>query len=277
MNTQWTIGIIGGSGLYSMDVLEDAEWREVTTPWGAPSDQLRHGRIGDVAFALPAAARSRTPDTPARSECVRKHRCAETLRLHRPACDGAGWILARGPRPGAISHCRSVHRPYGPETARAFSAQVWSRMGWRAAPSCYESFRQQGFAQGPRRPGEAREGGGQRDQSREPGMETLLGKSVPFLAQRGDQHIAQHAGAEPPKRDRRTSSWASAPSSRPSASAASTLVAWQTLPRRAFWDRLRWPAPHVAKKSVHNSGIQTRPPAQVSRKPLISREYQTIW
>ena len=44
----WTIGIIGGSGLYAIDGLEDAEWRRVDTPWGAPSDELLFGRIGDV-------------------------------------------------------------------------------------------------------------------------------------------------------------------------------------------------------------------------------------
>ena len=50
MNAQWTSGIIGGSGLYAIDALEDAEWRDVTTPWGTPSDQILHGRIGAVAL-----------------------------------------------------------------------------------------------------------------------------------------------------------------------------------------------------------------------------------
>lgn len=48
MNGDWTIGIIGGSGLYAIDGLEDAEWRTVDTPWGAPSDQLLFGRLGPV-------------------------------------------------------------------------------------------------------------------------------------------------------------------------------------------------------------------------------------
>ena len=47
---RWTIGIIGGSGLYAIDALEDAEWRTVAGPWGAPSDAILHGRIGDVAL-----------------------------------------------------------------------------------------------------------------------------------------------------------------------------------------------------------------------------------
>ena len=45
---QWTLGIIGGSGLYAIESLQEAEWRDVETPWGAPSDQILHGRVGDV-------------------------------------------------------------------------------------------------------------------------------------------------------------------------------------------------------------------------------------
>jgi 5'-methylthioadenosine phosphorylase len=48
MNGKWTIGIIGGSGLYAIDTLENPEWRPVETPWGAPSDELLFGSIGDV-------------------------------------------------------------------------------------------------------------------------------------------------------------------------------------------------------------------------------------
>ena len=48
MSDGWTIGIIGGSGLYAIDGLEDAEWRRVDTPWGQPSDELLFGRIGNV-------------------------------------------------------------------------------------------------------------------------------------------------------------------------------------------------------------------------------------
>jgi 5'-methylthioadenosine phosphorylase len=44
----WTIGIIGGSGLYAIDGLEDARWTRYDTPWGAPSDELLSGRIGAV-------------------------------------------------------------------------------------------------------------------------------------------------------------------------------------------------------------------------------------
>ena len=42
------IGLIGGSGLYDIDGLEDREWRRVETPWGDPSDLLLFGRLAGV-------------------------------------------------------------------------------------------------------------------------------------------------------------------------------------------------------------------------------------
>ena len=44
----WTLGIIGGSGLYAIDGLEDARWINVDSPWGPPSDAVLAGRIGQV-------------------------------------------------------------------------------------------------------------------------------------------------------------------------------------------------------------------------------------
>jgi 5'-methylthioadenosine phosphorylase len=46
------IGVIGGSGLYAIEGLQDEEWVTVETPWGAPSDQILTGRVGlaEVAF-----------------------------------------------------------------------------------------------------------------------------------------------------------------------------------------------------------------------------------
>lgn len=49
---EWTIGIIGGSGLYAMDAVEEAQWIAVETPWGPPSDELLVGRIEGVRFAF---------------------------------------------------------------------------------------------------------------------------------------------------------------------------------------------------------------------------------
>jgi 5'-methylthioadenosine phosphorylase len=42
------IGLIGGSGLYDIDGLEERAWRRVETPWGEPSDLLLFGRLAGV-------------------------------------------------------------------------------------------------------------------------------------------------------------------------------------------------------------------------------------
>ena len=46
------IGVVGGSGLYEIEGLEGAEWRDVASPWGAPSDQILTGRLDGVAMAF---------------------------------------------------------------------------------------------------------------------------------------------------------------------------------------------------------------------------------
>ncbi|MCK0129460.1 S-methyl-5'-thioadenosine phosphorylase [Erythrobacter sp. F6033] len=48
MASEWCIGIIGGSGLYDIEGLEDEQWIAIETPWGEPSDEVLCGRIGDV-------------------------------------------------------------------------------------------------------------------------------------------------------------------------------------------------------------------------------------
>jgi len=50
--TKAVLGIIGGSGIYDLPGLAGVAERQVTTPWGEPSDALRVGRIGgtDVVF-----------------------------------------------------------------------------------------------------------------------------------------------------------------------------------------------------------------------------------
>ncbi len=48
----WHIGIIGGSGLYDVEGIEDGRWVDVETPWGKPSDAIYTGRIGQVRVAF---------------------------------------------------------------------------------------------------------------------------------------------------------------------------------------------------------------------------------
>jgi 5'-methylthioadenosine phosphorylase len=45
--TQSVLGIIGGSGVYDIE-MEGARWKRVKSPWGQPSDQVRTGRIGGL-------------------------------------------------------------------------------------------------------------------------------------------------------------------------------------------------------------------------------------
>ncbi|HXJ78084.1 MAG TPA: S-methyl-5'-thioadenosine phosphorylase [Candidatus Methylomirabilis sp.] len=40
------VGVVGGSGLYELNGLEDARWVKVKTPFGEPSDAYRVGRLG---------------------------------------------------------------------------------------------------------------------------------------------------------------------------------------------------------------------------------------
>ncbi|MBI6628953.1 S-methyl-5'-thioadenosine phosphorylase [Pontibaca salina] len=50
--TQTSIGVIGGSGLYQIDGLENPQWRSVDTPWGAPSDQILTGSLAGIDMAF---------------------------------------------------------------------------------------------------------------------------------------------------------------------------------------------------------------------------------
>src|SRR5262250_2027628 len=46
--TKTILGIIGGSGVYDIDGLENVRWERVTSPWGQPSDELLFGRLAGV-------------------------------------------------------------------------------------------------------------------------------------------------------------------------------------------------------------------------------------
>ncbi len=46
------IAVIGGSGIYDIDGLQDATWTSVETPWGAPSDQLLTGRLNGTEMVF---------------------------------------------------------------------------------------------------------------------------------------------------------------------------------------------------------------------------------
>jgi len=46
------LAVIGGSGLYDLPGLTDTRWVAVDTPWGAPSDEIFLGRLGDARLAF---------------------------------------------------------------------------------------------------------------------------------------------------------------------------------------------------------------------------------
>ncbi len=50
--TKTVLGIIGGSGVYDLPGLENAEWRRVESPWGKPSDELRFGTINGLEMVF---------------------------------------------------------------------------------------------------------------------------------------------------------------------------------------------------------------------------------
>lgn len=97
--SDWVIGVIGGSGLYEMDGLEGAEEISFDTPWGAPSDTLVRGRLGDVELVfLPRHGRG--------------HRLTPTAVPYRANIDalkraGCTDVLS-------ISACGSLKEEYAP-------------------------------------------------------------------------------------------------------------------------------------------------------------------
>jgi len=81
------IGIIGGSGLYDIDGIEDRAWRSVDTPWGPPSGELMFGRLGGVPIVfLPRHDRGHRlspSDLPYRAniDALKRSGCTEILSL----------------------------------------------------------------------------------------------------------------------------------------------------------------------------------------------------
>ncbi|MBV8684815.1 MAG: S-methyl-5'-thioadenosine phosphorylase [Caulobacteraceae bacterium] len=83
----WTLGVIGGSGLYEIEGLQDAAWRRVESPFGAPSDEFLTGRLGDVRLVfLPRHGRGhRLPPTSVNSraniDALKRAGCTDIVSL----------------------------------------------------------------------------------------------------------------------------------------------------------------------------------------------------
>jgi 5'-methylthioadenosine phosphorylase len=48
----WVLGVIGGSGLYEIEGLENRRWTRAHTPWGDPSDELLSGELNGVRLVF---------------------------------------------------------------------------------------------------------------------------------------------------------------------------------------------------------------------------------
>jgi 5'-methylthioadenosine phosphorylase len=46
------LGVIGGSGVYDIDGLQDTEWRRIESPWGEASDELLFGTLDGVQMVF---------------------------------------------------------------------------------------------------------------------------------------------------------------------------------------------------------------------------------
>ena len=46
--SEWVLGVIGGSGLYELDGLENTEWISIDTPWGEPSDDILFAEMNGI-------------------------------------------------------------------------------------------------------------------------------------------------------------------------------------------------------------------------------------
>ena len=50
--SDWVLGVIGGTGLYDIEGMEDRRSERIHTPWGEPSDELTFGRVGGVQLVF---------------------------------------------------------------------------------------------------------------------------------------------------------------------------------------------------------------------------------
>ena len=98
--TGWTLGILGGSGLYDVPGLEDQREDHVDTPWGSPSDALLRGRLNGVELVfLPRHGRGHrlTPTTvPYRANIDALKRSGVTDIISFSACGSLKEAYAPG-------------------------------------------------------------------------------------------------------------------------------------------------------------------------------------
>ena len=94
------VGVIGGSGVYDIDGLENTRWEKVESPFGAPSDELLMGELnGQKMVFLPRHGRGhRIPPSElnfrANIDCLKRAGVTEIISLS--ACGSLREELAPG-------------------------------------------------------------------------------------------------------------------------------------------------------------------------------------
>jgi hypothetical protein len=98
--TDKRIAIIGGSELYAISGLEEAHWQSVSTPWGAPSDDILTGRLNGISIAfLPRHGRGHVyypNDVPYRANIDALKRLGATQVISISACGSFRDAMAPG-------------------------------------------------------------------------------------------------------------------------------------------------------------------------------------
>ena len=100
--TQATVGIIGGSGVYDLDGLQNPRWVAVDTPFGPPSDELLLGTLDGVSLAfLPRHGRGH-PHTPSTVNYRANLWALKSLGVHTVVSLSAVGSLREDIAPGTL-------------------------------------------------------------------------------------------------------------------------------------------------------------------------------
>lgn len=99
------LGVIGGSGVYELEGLEDVRWVKVDTPFGPPSDELMVGRLaGKTLVFLPRHGRGHRV-SPSELNARANVFALKTLGVSRIVSVSAVGSMREDIRPGDIVVC----------------------------------------------------------------------------------------------------------------------------------------------------------------------------
>ena len=105
------LGVIGGSGLYDIPELQVLDRVSVETPWGAPSDLLTIGQVGEYEGRFPATAWRRSSSHTQRAPVPGQYLRFQGHRGYASSDDQRGWQPERGAASTNHRPTRPDHRP----------------------------------------------------------------------------------------------------------------------------------------------------------------------